>query len=144
MSEHNKNFYSLKEVERCLEASKEFQDGEEIYYFIGALRYVYDENKQLKSQLQQKENIIKELKKTELKYDALLVIQENTQHRIEKQDERIKELKEEIVENEKQIKLLQSKQFDIKANAEQKLKEKDKEIKELKKQIKKLTPKEVK
>ena len=62
MSEHNKNFYSLKEVERCLEASKEFQDGEEIYYFIGVLRYVYDENKQLKSQLQQKENTIKEVR----------------------------------------------------------------------------------
>ena len=62
MSEHNKNFYSLEEVERCLEASKDFQDGEEIYYFIGALRYVYDENKQLKSQLQQKENIIKEVR----------------------------------------------------------------------------------
>ncbi len=62
MSEYNKNFYSLEEVERCLEASKEFQDGEEIYYFIGALRYVYNENKQLKSQLQQKDNIIKEVK----------------------------------------------------------------------------------
>lgn len=62
MSEHNLNFYSLKEVERCLEASKEFQDGEEIYYFIGTLRYLYDENKELKSQLQQKENIIKEAK----------------------------------------------------------------------------------
>lgn len=62
MSEHNKNFYLLEEVERCLEATKDFQDGEEIYYFIGALRYVYDENKQLKSQLQQKENIIKEVR----------------------------------------------------------------------------------
>lgn len=62
MSEHNKNFYSLEEVERCLEASKEFQDGEEIYYFIGALRYVYNENKQLKFQLQQKENIMKEIR----------------------------------------------------------------------------------
>ena len=62
MSKHNKNFYSLEEVERCLEVSKDFQDGEEIYYFIGALRYVYDENKQLKSQLQQEENIIKEVR----------------------------------------------------------------------------------
>ena len=56
MSEHNKNFYSLEEVERCLESSKEFQDGEEIYYFIGALRYVYDENKRLN-------NIINELER---------------------------------------------------------------------------------
>ena len=55
MKEHNKNFYSLEEVERCLEVSKDFQDGEEIYYFIGALRYVYDENKRLN-------NIINELK----------------------------------------------------------------------------------
>ncbi len=29
---------------------------------LGALRYIYDENKQLKSQLQQKENIIKEVR----------------------------------------------------------------------------------
>ena len=110
----------------------------------GYLQEEYKRANKREELIRQQEKEIKELKKTELKYDALLVIQENTQHRIEKQDERIKELKEEIVENEKQIKLLQSKQFDIKANAEQKLKEKDKEIKELKKQIKKLTPKEVK
>ena len=29
---------------------------------LGALRYIYDENKHLKSQLQQKENIIKEVR----------------------------------------------------------------------------------
>lgn len=63
MSGHKNNFYTLKEVERCLEASKELQDGEEIYYFIGALRYIYDENKQLKYQLQQKEKILKEVRK---------------------------------------------------------------------------------
>lgn len=44
---HNTHFYSLEEVKRTLEATKEFEDGEQIYYFIGALRYLYDEfNKQ--------------------------------------------------------------------------------------------------
>ena len=103
----------------------------------GYLQKEYDRASERENLIRTYEKQIKELKKTELKYEALLVVQENTQKRIENQDNRIKELKEEISENEKQIKLLNSKIFDIKANAEQKLKEKDKEIKELKKQIKK-------
>ena len=44
---HNTHFYSLEEAKRILETTKEFEDGEQIYYFIGALRYLYDEyNKQ--------------------------------------------------------------------------------------------------
>ena len=45
--EHNTHFYSLEETKRILETTKEFEDGEQIYYFIGVLRYLYDElNKQ--------------------------------------------------------------------------------------------------
>ena len=103
----------------------------------GYLQKEYDRANKRENLIREYEKQIKDLKRTELKYEALLVIQENTQQRIEKQDDRINELKEEIAENEKTIKLLNSKNLDIKENAEQKLKEKDKEIKELKKQIKK-------
>lgn len=43
----NKKFCSLEEVKRTLEATKDFEDGEEIYYFIGTLRYLLNEIKKL-------------------------------------------------------------------------------------------------
>lgn len=45
--EHNANFYSLQNVEQTLDSLKDFQDGEELYYHIGSLRYLYDKNSNL-------------------------------------------------------------------------------------------------
>ena len=103
----------------------------------GYLQKEYDRASEREKLIKDLETEIRELKKTEIKYEALLVVQENTQKRIETQDERIKELKAEIKEADKSIKLAKSREFDIKKNAELKLKERDQEIKELKKQIKK-------
>lgn len=55
---HNTHFYSIQEVERCLKSTKEFEDGEQLFYFIGALRYVYDENKKKDKEIDRLNNII--------------------------------------------------------------------------------------
>ena len=47
MKEHNTNFYSLENIKETLESCKDFLDGEEVYYQIGALRYAYDEIERL-------------------------------------------------------------------------------------------------
>lgn len=57
---HNTHFYSIQEVERCLKSTEEFEDGEQLYYFIGALRYVYDENKKKDKEIERLNNIINE------------------------------------------------------------------------------------
>ncbi len=94
----------------------------------------------------ERENLIQELEakldkfnELQLKYDAMLVVQQETQKRIERQDENIKEYRERIYNKDIEIKEIKAKQIDIKINAEKKLKQKDAEIKELKKQIKDLT-----
>lgn len=87
------------------------------------------------------EKEISELKKVEMKYEALLVVQDNTQKRIEKQDERIDELKKTIKEYEDQIKLEKSKSFNIERNATTKIEELRKELKTKDKEIKKLQKK---
>ena len=55
---HNTHFYSIQEVERCLKSTEEFEDGEQLFYFIGALRYVYDENKKKDKEIERLNNII--------------------------------------------------------------------------------------
>lgn len=62
MSEITKEFNSLEEVERTLETTKEFLDNEQVYIFIGALRFIYKENQQLKSQLQQRDEVIDKIR----------------------------------------------------------------------------------
>lgn len=44
MNNHNTHFYSKEEVERTLKSTEEFEDGEQLFYFIGTLRYLYDDN----------------------------------------------------------------------------------------------------
>lgn len=58
---HNTHFYSIQEVERCLKSTEEFEDGEQLFYFIGALRYVYDENKKKDKQIERLNNTIHEI-----------------------------------------------------------------------------------
>jgi len=62
----------------------------------------------------------------EMKYEAMLVVQRNTQERIERQDRQIADLKRKISELEEKNKALRAKMVDIKINAENKLKEKSK------------------
>lgn len=57
---HNTHFYSIQEVERCLKSTEDFEDGEQLFYFIGALRYVYDENKKKDKEIERLNNIINE------------------------------------------------------------------------------------
>ena len=104
----------------------------------GYLQKEYDRASEREEMIKELEKKIEEQNETELKYNAMLVIQEETQKRIERQDTLIKDLRETIKRKDDEIKLLQSKQIDIKTNAEKKLKDKDDVIKELKKQIKEL------
>lgn len=48
MNDITKEFNSLEEVERTLESTKDFSDNEQVYIFIGALRFIYNENQKLK------------------------------------------------------------------------------------------------
>ena len=47
MKEHNKTYYSLEELKRVRDCYEGYQDGEEVYYFVGTLRYACDEIKRL-------------------------------------------------------------------------------------------------
>lgn len=105
----------------------------------GYLQKEYDRANEREDMIKTLEDEVERLTNISLKYDAMLVIQQETQKRIDKQDLTIKELREKIKNKDEEIKLAKSKQIDIKVNAENKLKEKDEEIKELKKQIKELS-----
>lgn len=105
----------------------------------GYLQKEYDRANEREDLIRKLENEIERLNEISIKYDAMLVIQEETQKRIKKQDDLIKELRSKIKDKDDVIKLSTSKQIDIKVNAEKSLKEKDEEIKYLKKQIKDLT-----
>ena len=56
MKEHNKNFYSLEELKRTRDSLEGYLDNEEVYYFVGTLRYACDEIERLN-------NVINELEK---------------------------------------------------------------------------------
>lgn len=105
----------------------------------GYLQKEYERATERENFIKELEDKIVEYKKTAIKYDAMLVVQEQTQKRIERQDEIIKDFREKMSAKDEEIKLSKSKQIDIKLNAEKKLKEKDALIKELKKQIKELS-----
>lgn len=87
------------------------------------------------------EEKIVELKRTELAYNNLLVIDEKKEERYNRQDAKIKQLKAIIEDKDKEIKLGQAKATNIKINAENKLKEKDEIIKELRTELKELSAK---
>ena len=101
----------------------------------GYLQKEFERAEEREKYIVELEDKMKEAEKTSIKYDALLVVQEKTQSRIERQDKRIKDLNAEIEERKTAEKLLRSKLVDVRANAEKKLKEKDSKIKELRKQL---------
>ena len=51
MIEHNKNFYSLEELKRTRDSLEGYLDNEEVYYFVGAIRYACDEIERLNNKL---------------------------------------------------------------------------------------------
>lgn len=81
MNEHNTNFYSLENIKETLESCKDFLDGEEVYYHIGTLRYAYEEIERLRN----------EIKKISEQHIYTLDKLIETQTRIEKTIEYIKE-----------------------------------------------------
>jgi len=107
----------------------------------GYLQKEYERAAEREELIEEQSKELDEAKKLRIKYDAMLVVQQETQKRIERQDNLIKQLREAKNLKDDEIKLAKSKQIDIKLNAEAKLKEKDEKIKELRKQIRELSRK---
>ena len=82
------------------------------------------------------EDEIKNYKIIEQKYEAMLVIQEETTKRIERQDNQMAKYREEIKKLNDKLKVANSKNIDIEINFKKIIKTKDAEIKELQKQVK--------
>ena len=128
-----------KETTRKQEDKYELMKSVKLVDVKGYLQKEYQRATERENLIRELETEIDGLKSISIKYDAMLVVQEETQKRIERQDNIIKELKEINANKSDEIRLAVSKQADIKINAEKKLKQKDEEIKELKKQIRVLT-----
>ncbi len=61
MIEHNKNFYSLEELKRTRDSLEGFLDNEEVYYFVGAIRYACDDIERLHSIIEEVREYAKEM-----------------------------------------------------------------------------------
>lgn len=103
----------------------------------GYLQKEYDRANEREDKIFELEKQVEELTEIQIKYDAMLVVQQETQKRIDKQDITISNLREKLKEKTDELKLCNSKKIDIKVNFENQLKKKDDEIKELKKELKK-------
>lgn len=90
----------------------------------GYLQKEFERAKRREEYIVAQDEKINELEQVSIKYDAMLVVQEKTQERIERQDELIKKLRDDIEKRKKTEKALRAKIVDIKINAEQKLKAK--------------------
>ena len=103
----------------------------------GYLQKEYDRANEREDKIFELEKQVEELTEIQIKYDAMLVVQQETQKRIDKQDTIISNLREKLKAKTDELKLCNSKKIDIKVNFENQLKKKDDEIKELKKELKK-------
>lgn len=102
----------------------------------GILEQEYQRSKVQEEKILELNNQIIELKKTEMSYHAMLVVQEQTAKRTERLQETIDNLLKERNDLTEKIKVQDAKMFDIRLNAEKKLKERDAKIRELRKQVK--------
>ena len=102
MKEHNTNFYSLENIKETLESCKDFLDGEEVYYHIGALRYAYDEVERLNNIIDELEEWLEEeqdrlARETSHIYEDSLgktrLVNENIYEEVQKIKDKLKELK---------------------------------------------------
>ena len=112
--------------------TKEVQLKDIKYY----LEQEYDRANERENNIRQLENKIIGLKETELKYNAMLVVQEKREERYNKQEETIKDLRKQVSTLQDNLKKEIAKQTDIKINAENKIKELKEQIKELQKEKK--------
>ena len=81
MIEHNKNFYSLEELKRTRDSLEGYLDNEEVYYFVGAIRYACDEIERLNKIIEIKNNIINKLEEfieKEIELYTIELTEENT------------------------------------------------------------------
>ena len=131
----------LEKVKQNVKDKYELTKSVKLVDVKGYLQKEYDRASIREKEIRNLEKQIEAMQELQLKYDAMLVVQEKTQKRIQELDDRILEYRATLKEKNEEIKLLKSKSIDLKINAENKLKEKDNEIKELKKQIKKASKK---
>ena len=131
----------LEKVKQNVKDKYELTKSVKLVDVKGYLQKEYDRASIREKEIRKLEKQVEDMQELQLKYDAMLVVQEKTQKRIEELDDRILEYRATLKEKNEEIKLLKSKSIDLKINAENKLKEKDNEIKELKKQIKKVSKK---
>lgn len=131
----------LEKVKQNVKDKYELTKSVKLVDVKGYLQKEYDRASIREKEIRKLEKQVEDMQELQLKYDAMLVVQEKTQKRIEDLDDRILEYRATLKEKNEEIKLLKSKSIDLKINAENKLKEKDNEIKELKKQIKKASKK---
>ena len=98
----------------------------------GYLQKEYDRANEREDKIFELEKQIEKLIEIQIKYDAMLVVQQETQKRIDKQDTTISNLREKLKIKTDELKLCNSKRIDIKVNFENQLKKKDDEINKLK------------
>lgn len=91
MKEHNTNFYSLENIKETLESCKDFLDGEEVYYHIGALRYAYEEIERLNNIIYELENYLNNEQIEQGEYCDFLI--KDKQIKVEDVLNRLKEIK---------------------------------------------------
>lgn len=89
----------------------------------GYLQKEFDRAKEREGVIESQHQKIIELEEIKMKYEAMLVVQEKTQERIERQDKLIKKLRVEAEEQKDVERKLRAKIVDVKANAEKKIKE---------------------
>lgn len=89
----------------------------------GYLQKEFDRAKEREGIIEDQHQKIIELEEIKIKYEAMLVVQEKTQERIERQDGLIKKLRAEAEKQKDVERELRAKIVDVKANAEKKIKE---------------------
>lgn len=93
------------------------------------LQKEFDRAEKREQYIEDLEAKINDFEKLAIKYDAMLVVQEKTQARIDRQDKLIKKLRDDIAARKETEKALRAKITDITINAEKKLKAKNKKTK---------------
>lgn len=89
----------------------------------GYLQKEFDRAKEREGVIEDQHQKIIQLEEIKIKYEAMLVVQEKTQERVERQDKLIKKLRVEAEEQKDVERKLRAKIVDVKANAEKKIKE---------------------
>lgn len=105
--------------DRLLEAKTDLQlvKKVEVKDVKAYLQHEYELARQREEYIETLEQQITEYKELQVKYDALLVVQENTTKRLEARDKKIKELKEQLKKEREKKLALMAKITEIRTNA---------------------------